>query len=530
MLVPVIILGMILVIAAGFALWSSRYQKCQPNEVIVIYGRKYKTVVNGQPVEKGFKLLTGGGAFILPIVESYRRIPLSTFQVQFRVEETPNKDGVLVNVDALSNMKISSEPGLLFSAVERLLEMSESEVEMLCRNTLEAQLRQLTGNLTIEEIIQKREAISQQVMDTAAGDLNKLGFHLDNFLITKVTDKEGYIDALGAKRTAEVKRDAEISKAEAKREQDERTATARKIGELAQANADKEISDAQRDRDIAIADNKTKVGRRQARIEVEALAAGEDARAELEQKKVQADMARVIADTDLQKAEKIRREAELEATVVTAAQKEAEAKVISAQGVQDAAIREGEAQRIRDEKAAEGRKALAFATQAEKEANAAGEKAELLARAAGTEAQGKAEGAAILEKLVAEARGFDEKNKALADMSEGAKLIMVLEAAPRVIEELGEAGERIVGTAFKHIGEGLANIDDVRIVDFGGNGDAVANHAMNVPKIFAKSMAQLKASGIDIESLAGKAGIDISKIGAMIEASKSTKTEPGSLL
>ena len=541
--VPIILVGLAVVVFGGLAIWAARYKRCKPNEVIVIYGRKRKVkLASGQEVERGYRLLSGGGAFVMPIVESYTRIGLGTFQINFEVTDTPNIDGVLVNVNALANMKVSSDPELLAAAVERLLEMNESNIEQVCRQTLEAQLRQLTGNLKIEEIIQDRVKISQQVMDTAAGDLNKLGFAVDNFLITKITDKEGYIDALGKKRTAEVKRDADIAEAEAKRETKVKTAEADRVGELALAKSQKEISDAQRDKDVAVAENAALVGRKNARIDIEAQSAGEDARAELERKKIAADMARVEADTDLQVKEKARMEAKLDATTVTTARKEAEAKVITAQGEQDSAVMTGEALRIKEEKAgegakarqtaeAEGRKAAAAALRAEQEAEAAGEQAHLEARAAGTSAQGKAEGAAIEAKLMAEATGLDAKNKALAKLSEGAKLIMVLEALPSVIEEFGEAGERVVGSAFEHIGAGLARIDEVKILDMGGGGNgngstSVTDFAMTVPGIVFGTLAKLKASGVDPQKLLGKMGIDLSGMEALLgNALKSTKSE-----
>lgn len=547
--IPIVVLGIILVFVASIAIYASRYKRCKPNEVIVIYGKK-RTVKIPDPanpgqfkeVERGYRLLTGGGAFIKPIIESFSRISLSTFQVNFQVTDTPNIDGVLVTVDALANMKVSSDPGLLDAAVERLLEKQGSNIEDICRQTLEAQLRQLCGNLKIEEIIQDRVKISQQVMETAAGDLNKLGFQVDNFLITKITDKEGYIEALGKKRTAEVKRDAAIAKAEAQREEDVKTAEADRIGKTAKAAAEKAVSDAERDKDVAVADNLTLVKKRQARIEIEAQAAGEDARAELERKRIAADMARVEADTELQTKEKQRKEAELDATTVTTARKEAEARIIRAQAEQDAASREGEAARILQEKqglgeqakltaVAAGRKEAAAANQAEMVAQAAGKQADLLADAAGVEAAGKAAGEAILAKLTAEAEGFEKKNRALSNLSEGAKLIMVLEKLPEIINEFGDAGEAVMGAMFEHVGAGLARIDDVKIIDFGGgrgDGSAVADHALNIPKIVFKTMAAMKETGLDFQGLLKKLGISTDQFQELMGGALNTGSEVAS--
>jgi hypothetical protein len=224
---------------------------------------------------------------------------------------------------------------------------------------------------------------------------------------------------------------------------------------------------------------------------------------------------------------------------VTTARKEAEALVIVAEGAQKAATLDGEAARILQEKqglgeqakltaVAAGRKEAASANQAEMVAQAAGKQADLLADAAGVEAAGKAVGAAILAKLGAEADGADKKNKALANLSDGAKLIMVLEKLPTIIEEIGEAGERVVGSAFEHVGSGLAGIDGVKIVDFGGgggNGSAVADHALNIPRIVFKTMAGLKELGINPEDLFSKLGIDMSQVENILSGALTTNKD-----
>lgn len=527
--IPVVLAGLAIAILGIVVTFARNYIKCAPDEVLVVYGRKRKVEVTGadgqvKSIVRGYRLVIGGSSFVLPMFESYKKIGLRTFQVQVSVSDTPNIDGVPVSVEAVANMKISSDPGLLAAAVERLISMQSKELHELCTSTMEGQLRQLVGTLTVEEMIKSRERISQQVLDVAKGELNKLGFDLDNFIINKITDKNAYIEALGMKRTAEVKRDAKIAEAEATREQDVKTAEARLIGERAKAESEKAISDANRDKEMAVADNTGKVKSRQARIEIEAQTAGQEARAQLEKTTIEADVARTVADTELQILELSRNEARLNATTVMTAVKEKEARIILAEADQAAASLEGEALRIRAEKEglgtkakltgeAEGRKAAAAALQTEKTAEAAGMQAMLLAEAAGVEAHGKAEGSAKLAIFLAEAEGLDKKNKALAELSDGARLIMILEKLPGIIEEAGEAGEKIVGSAFEHVGAGLARIDQVHIIDMGGSGNGngtspVAGFALNIPKVVAGTLAQFEALGINVDGILEKVGVD----------------------
>lgn len=537
LLIPIIIVGLAVAVLGGIITFARNYRKCPPNAVLVVYGRKRKVEIvdaSGAKkfVERGYRLVIGGATFVMPMIESSEVLHLSTFQVNSKVENTPNIDGVPVDVEAIANMKISSDPTMLSSAVERLLTMNQQKLEQVASSTLEAQLRQIVGTLTVEKMIKDRESIQQTVLNVAQGELNKLGLTLDNFGIIKVGDKNGYIDALGKGKTAEVKRDAAVAEAEANREQAIKTAAAKLAGEKATAESEQAISDAHRAKDMQIADNQTEVQRRQARITIAAAAEGQMAQAELNKQTVAAQVAQVTADTELQKLELVRNQAMLEATTITTARKDAEALVIRAEGAQKAAVLDGEALRIKDEKQglgdqarqtgeAEGRKAIALAEQAELVAKAEGKKADLLATAAGVAAHGEAEGKAKLAVLSAEAEGIDKKNKALAQMSEGAKMILILDRAPALIEEMGEAGEKIMGAMFEHVGAGLARIDNVSIVDMGGSKDgsgngAVANFALNIPTVVAGTLAKFKALGLNVDDIAKKLGLDASMLEKML--------------
>ncbi len=161
LLIPVVIIGLALAVVGVMALFARNYVKCAPNEVLVVYGRKRQVETlgpTGQPQKavKGYRLIIGGATFVWPVFESMERIELDTFQVDFKVENTPNVDGVAVTVEAIANLKVSSDPHLLGNAVERLLEMSKQQLHTLCRSTLEGQLRQIIGTLTVEDVVKER--------------------------------------------------------------------------------------------------------------------------------------------------------------------------------------------------------------------------------------------------------------------------------------------------------------------------------------------------------------------------------------
>ena len=510
---------LVLGVFAALLMTAARYyHPVPPNSAAVISGKS------------GYRVVKGGAFFLKPVIQrvDYMSLTVMTFGVS--VKDVPDKRGVLVSVEGIANVKVKSDDAAIGKAVERFLGKKQEEIQATAKDNLEGNLRAIIGTLTVEDLIGDRASFQQKIVNEAATDLDKLGLQVDLINIQNITDSRGYIEALGKQQTADVLRTARIGQANANRDAEIAEAQAQRASELEKSKAALEISDAQRTRDVKIAENLADVKSKQARIEVRAQTATEEERKNLEIAKVEADQARIEADIKLQLRKKDQQEALLEATTITTARKEKEARLIRAEADQAAAILEGEAYRVKAEKEGQGmqakltgeamgRKAAAEALQREQEAAAAGERAHLVAKADGTKAQGEAEGAAKLAILSAEAAGFKAKNEALADLNEGAKLIMILEKLPSIIEEGGEAFERALGSAFEHVGNGLSRVDSIHIVDMGsgGNGNSpVANFAMNIPKIVAGTFAQFKAMGIDPEKICGLLGLDVTKLSSLI--------------
>jgi flotillin len=250
---------------------------------------------------------------------------------------------------------------------------------------------------------------------------------------------------------------------------------------------------------------------------------------ELRQRRVAAEEAETKAKIALAEQEAMRREKELVSTTIKPAEANARAATITADGNASAAIKQAEAIKAQAEAEkqklmleGEGRAAAeatrtrqmgaaeAAATEARGKAEGESIRARLVAEATGTEVRGKAEGEAIKAKLLAEAEGLTAKNEALSHMTDAARMIIILEHLPQIIENLGEAGQKVVGSAFEHIGAGMSRIDSIHIVDLGGqNGsnDPLSKFALNIPKTVFGVVAQAKAMGIDIGALFEKAGV-----------------------
>src|SRR5262245_57017808 len=522
---PIVVVGLLLAGLSTFVAFARNYRKCPPNKVLVVFGRKHRA--SG----KGYRLINGGSAFVLPLFEDFTYIGLETFSVESSVTDTPNKDGVPVTVEATANIKVSSDPERLAAAVERMLGKTTQEIHTMLKTTLDGLLRQIIGTLTVEDIVRNREKLAQEVLSGAQTELNKLGFQIDVFVVNKVDDKEGYIKALGARRTAEVKRDAEIAKAEADRESVVKSSAAKQEAETARLAAEERIAQANRDLDLKKAAFKKET--ETARAEADMAKSLKDAEIdrELRERRIAAEEAETKAKISLAEQEANRREKELIAVTIKPAEANSRASTITAEGNANAAVKQAEAVKAQAE--AEKQK-LTLEGEGRAAAEAARTRQIGEAEAAAAAARGKAEGEAIKAKLLAEAEGLTAKNEALAHMSDAAKLIIILEHLQEIIERLGEAGQKVVGSAFEHIGAGMSRIDSIHIVDLGGGhdgaangGDPISKFALNIPKTVFGVIAQAKALGMDVSYVLEQLGIPKGALEGLLTNLNKTKTVSG---
>lgn len=512
------VLAVVLMVVGVAVAFTKQYHKVAPNQVAVISGRKRKTADGGP---RGYRIVTGGGFFLLPVLERIDYLHLNVMTFPVNVQNVPDKNGVPVSVQAIANVKLMSDEASLALAVERFLGFQRENIQAFAKENLESNLRAIVGTMTIEELIKDRASLQANAQREAVGDLAKLGLGVDLLNVQDVRDERGYIDALGKKRTEEVKRDAVIGEAEARRDAKIRSSEADQLGSTAAAQNQQKISDAERERDLVKAANEARVKAAQARIPIVAEIAAAEEQKNLNVADVAASQARVEAEARLQEAERVRHQKELEATVIVKAEKEREAAVIAATAQEQAAVKLGEAARIRMEKEgqgaqakmtaeATGRKAAASALQAEREAEAAGELAGLRARAEGVRQQGLAEAEAIKARALgeaegvraralAEAEGALKKAEAFKELDEAGRFLMILEASPTAIAAVGQAVAAAIKPAAEAIGQGISAIDEVRVVDLGGrrNGESLVKDFADLPvQTLLGLVEQFKAAGV----------------------------------
>ncbi|HLK68016.1 MAG TPA: SPFH domain-containing protein [Bryobacteraceae bacterium] len=513
---------------------AGRYRKVPPSKVLVVYGRKHRMKMlqpDGTESDAtfGFHVVTGGGKLIVPVLEACAELDLRARGIEFTVENIPTRDGVRVNAAGIATVHISREQLHLISAAQNFEDKKDSDIDELLTKIMSGQLRAILGKMSIEALIGERDKLNQNVLEVAETELLKLGVKIDILTIQSITDNQGYIEALGKKRTAEVKRDAAVGEAQAERERMEKTSEAIRAGKEAELANLARVAEAERDLNTKKAQYEAEVHAAQAKsaqagplAEAEALKAVKLARVAVETTETEARIALALQEAAYREkqlvTEKIRpAEAAREAAIIAAqASKqtaiiEAEASkqtaIIQAEAAFAAAEKNADAVRIKAEAEASATakkgQGEAEATKAKLVAEADGQKARLLAAAEGEKARLLAEAAGQEATLLAEARGKRELAEALAKLDSTGRLLQILDAAPRVAESIGDALAKALGpqglaNVFGQIAAPLGNVDSIRILDLGagGNGSNPLSRLTGLaPKVVFDFVAQAQSLG-----------------------------------
>ncbi|MEZ4816944.1 MAG: SPFH domain-containing protein [Flavobacteriaceae bacterium] len=310
-----------------------RYKRCPSDRILVVYGK----VGGGQSA----KCIHGGAAFIFPVIQDYEFLDLTPISIEVNLVNALSKQNIRVNVPSRFTIGVSTEPGVMQNAAERLLGLGLPEIQELAKEIIFGQLRLVVASMDIEEINADRDKFLANISQSVESELKKVGLKLINVNITDIVDESGYIEALGKeaaahainaarKSVAEKNRDGSIGEANAVQDQRTKVAAANAKAvdgeniaqiDIANSNAQRRLKEAEAER-IAIASEKVQ----SAKALEEAYAAeqlAENARAERERSSQIADII-VPAEIDKSKveidaealAEQIRRKAKGEADAI----------------------------------------------------------------------------------------------------------------------------------------------------------------------------------------------------------------------
>lgn len=426
------------------------YMKAPPDTAYIISG----------PFRR--KILIGRAGFRIPFFERVDKISLRVMQVDVKTSEAvPTNEFINVNVDGVANIKVSSDPELLKKAAEALLGMSQGELINLVTQVLEGNMREIVGSVGLKEMVQDRQGVAKKITENVVPDMEKLGIEVVNFNIQNFKDNAGTIENMGIDNVEQIRKNAQIAKANAQRDIAIATANASQEANAVKVESEKKIAEQNAALAVQEADMKVKADSKRAEADAAYAIQQENQRKTIEITKANADIARREKEAELAEKEIAIRERKLDAEI----RKQADA-------LNYQVAKEAEAELVKRQKEAE-----AMAYEAVKKAEAQKAEAEAMRFAMEQEAEG------IRAKGLAEAEAIERKAEAQKKMGEASVLEMYLHALPEVV---------------KNAAVPLSRTD--KIVMYGdGNATKIVKDVMSSANQIMEGVRE--STGIDISSL-----------------------------
>ncbi len=447
-MVKYIIIGVAVLVV--LLLFFAGYLKAPPDTAYIVSGLGRR------------RIFIGKAGWRIPFFERVDKLSLRVMQVDVKTSEAvPTNEFINVVVDGVANVKISSDPQLLELAAEALLGKTAAELSSLVTQVLEGNMREIVGSVGLKEMVQDRQGVARKITENVVPDMQKLGLEVVNFNIQNFKDGAGTIENMGIDNVEQIRKNAQIAKANAQRDIAIATSNAQQEANAVKVQAEKMI--AEQDAALAIqqAEMKVKADTKKAEADAAYSIQQETQRKTIEVTKVSADIAKREKEADLAEREIAIKERQLDAEV----RKQADAMKYKAE-------KEAEADLIRRQRDADAK-----AYEAIKEAEARKAEAEALRFAMEQEAEG------IRAKGLAEAEAIEKKAEAQKKMGEASVLEMYLNALPEVV---------------KNAATPLAQTD--KIVMYGdGNSTKLVKDVMNSASQVMDGVKE--STGIDLQAL-----------------------------
>ncbi|MCB7108420.1 flotillin family protein [Agathobacter rectalis] len=447
-IVGVVVIALILIVMTG-------YVKSPSDTAYIISGLK-----------KEPKYVIGRSSIRIPFLQRMDKLMLKMISVDVKTEDSvPTNDYINVNIDSAVKVKVSSDPAKMKIAASNFLNKNEEYIRSSVVDVLQGNVREIIGQMKLEEIVQDRKKFADKVQENAAPDMAKMGLDIVSFNVQNVTDNGNVIENLGIDRVVSISKSAQISRAESERD----------IA-VAKASAEKQANDARVEAETAIAEqnNALEIKKQELKKQSDIKKAEADAAYEIQEQEQRKTIEIATADANIAKQEK---EAEIKEKEIAVKEKSLDAEVKKqADAEKYARIQKADADKYEAEQRAEAEKITKL-----KEAEAI--QARSIAEAEGTKAKGIAEAEAIKAKGLAEAEAMEKKAEAMAKYGKAAMTDMIIKVLPQMAEAIAKP---------------LESIDKVSII--GGAGDSgMSTISDNVPQVLAKTIESVKeTTGFDL--------------------------------
>lgn len=422
------------------------YHHAGPNEVMIISGGPSRTVTDPDGTKRrvSYRMKIGGGAVVIPWLESVSILPLDVFTVPLKVERVYTANSVVISAEGQAQVKVKGDEPSIHLAAEHFLGKGGEAIELVAREVVEGYMRATLGTRTVEQIIAGQAEMAAEVLAAAAGDLERMGLVVLSYSFKEITDEQGFFAALAEPRIAQVKRDALVARAEAEKDAAVKTALMKQEGDIIKLRTEEEVLKATSDFEVKRASQQSQVNEERAKADVSYDLERFKLSQEVKRNETEVALIEKRGQIQIQEQEIVRRERELDASV----RRPAEAHNYQARI-------EAELEAYRKELDGKGRAAF-IRVEGEAEADAI-----------------KARGEAEADAMAARADSYRHFNQAA----------------------LAEMFVKVLPEIAKSISEPLSRVDKIVMV-----GDGDSNHISNLTGQVASVVAQLPSV---VEALTG---------------------------
>ena len=295
MAIIALVVGLVAILLIALLWVASRYKRCPSDRILVIYGR-----VGGAGASA--RCLHGGGALVWPVIQGYAFLDLTPISIDIKLQGALSQQNIRVNTPATFTVGVSTEPGVMQNAAERMLGMSLTEVENLARDIIFGQMRVVIATMPIEEINTDREKLITNITESLEIELRKVGLRLINVNIQDITDESGYIDALGREAAARAINEAKIKVAQQERDGDIGAAEAQRERRIKVSSANATATEGENEAKVTVARSDSERRQQEAEAERAANAAERVTQARVEQESFAAEATAEVARAERDKA------------------------------------------------------------------------------------------------------------------------------------------------------------------------------------------------------------------------------------
>ena len=278
-----IIIGVVVILFVVFILAS--YIKAPTDRALIVSG-----------LRKNPKFVIGKSALRIPFLQRVDKLELKMISVDVKTKESvPTNEYINVNIDSAVKIKVGSSKEMLEKAASNFLNKNEDYIRNSVGDVLEGNVREIIGQMRLEDIVQDRKMFAEKVQENAAPDMARMGLEIVSFNVQNVTDEGNVIENLGIDRVVSISKSAQISRAESERDI-----------EVAKANATKQANDARIEAETAIAErnNELEIKKQELKRAADVKKAEADAAYEIQQQEQRKTIEITTADANIAKQEK----------------------------------------------------------------------------------------------------------------------------------------------------------------------------------------------------------------------------------